>query len=60
MPRYDTPEKFMAMMHSGQRPDGTAVSPVMPFETFKVMNETDLRALYAFLKTLPARPHGTR
>lgn len=60
MPRYDTPEKFVAMMHSGRRPDGTAVSSVMPFGMLKAMDETDLRAIYAFLKTLPPRPHGSR
>lgn len=59
MPRYDTPEKFVAMMHSGQRPDGSAVSRVMPFETLAVMSETDLRAVYAYLSTLAPRPHGS-
>jgi mono/diheme cytochrome c family protein len=58
MPRYDTPEKFVAMMHSGQRPDGSAVSRVMPFETLAVMSETDLRAVYAYLGTLAPRAHG--
>ena len=60
MPRYDTPEKFVAMMHSGQRPDGSAVSPVMPFETLAAMSEVDLRAVYAYLSTLASRPHGSR
>ncbi len=60
MPRYDTPAKFLAMMHTGKRPDGSAVSPVMPFASFKVMNETDLAAVYAYLQTLPPRARGNR
>ena len=60
MPRYDTAAKFIAMMHSGRRPDGSAVSPAMPFATFKAMNETDLGAVYAYLQTLAPRAHGNR
>jgi len=60
MRRYDTPEKFVAMMRSGRRPDGSAVSPVMPFAMLKEMNDTDLQALYLHLKQLPPRPAGQR
>lgn len=54
--RYDTPAKFVAMMRSGRRPDGTAVSAVMPFATLGSMNETDLRALHAYLSALAGAP----
>ena len=57
MPRYDSAEKFAAMMRTGKRPDGSAVA-VMPFETMKAINETDVQAIYAFLKTLAPRPMG--
>ena len=57
-PRYDTPEKFVAMMRTGKRPDGSDVSRVMPFMTLRNMNDTDLLAIYAYLKTLPARRTG--
>jgi mono/diheme cytochrome c family protein len=60
MPRYDTPARFITMMHTGKRPDGSAVSPVMPFASFKVMDETDLAAVYAYLQTLPPRAPGNR
>ncbi len=60
MPRYPTAEAFMAALRSGRRPDGSAISPVMPFSSFKEMNDTDLRALYAYLKTLPAVEAGHR
>ncbi len=59
MVRYPTADAFAAMFHSGKRPDGTAIS-VMPFESFSQMSDTDVRALYAFLKTVPARNAGQR
>lgn len=54
MAAYDTPGKFIAMMREGRRPDGTAVSPVMPFEALSQLNDVDLQGLYAYLRTLPA------
>ena len=57
---YDTPEKFAAMMRSGKRPDGTAVSEVMPFTTVAKMNDTGLAAMHAYLRTLPPRAAGGR
>jgi cytochrome c553 len=49
MARYDTAEKFAAMMRSGKRPDGSAVSAVMPFASLRNLNDTDLQAMYAYL-----------
>lgn len=60
MPRYPTAELFIASLHSGRRPDGSEISPVMPFTSFKEMNETDLRALYIYLKSLPPVEFGNR
>lgn len=60
MLRYDTPEKFMAMMRTGTRPDGSAVSKVMPFASLAALDDTDLRALHAFLWSLPPRESGNR
>jgi mono/diheme cytochrome c family protein len=60
MRRYPTPEMFMAMLRSGHRPDGTPISPVMPFRSLGRMNDTDLRALHAFLKTVKPREAGHR
>ncbi|MBX3610457.1 MAG: cytochrome c [Hydrogenophaga sp.] len=57
MGHYPDADALIAMFRSGQRSDGTAVQ-VMPFESLREMNETDLRALHLFLKALPARPHG--
>jgi len=60
MPRYPTAEAFATMMRTGKRPDGTAVSKVMPFESLKNFNDTDLRALFAYLGTLPPKKAGER
>jgi mono/diheme cytochrome c family protein len=60
MSRYPTPEVFVAMMRSGHRPDGSLVSTVMPFGSLRQMTDTDLRALHAYLKTVPPRESGRR
>jgi mono/diheme cytochrome c family protein len=56
MPRYVNAQAFVAMLRSGLRPDGSAVSTVMPFEALKHLNDTDAQALYAYLSTLEAAP----
>jgi hypothetical protein len=60
MPRYLSADTFVAMLRTGQRPDGSAVSKVMPFEALKHLSDTDAKALYTYLKTMPARPAGER
>ena len=55
MARYDTSEKFVTMMRTGNRPDGTKVNEAMPFMSLRNMNDTDLQAVYAYLRSLPAR-----
>ena len=47
----------MSVISTGKRPDGTAIQ-VMPFESLSKMDDVDLPALYAFLKTLPPRAAG--
>ena len=58
MARYDTAARFIAMMRTGKRPDGTDVSKVMPFMSLRNINDTDLNAMHAYLKTLPPRKAG--
>jgi mono/diheme cytochrome c family protein len=57
MPRYPDAERFAAMMRGGRRPDGSTIA-VMPFESLRALNDTDLHALYAYLQTVPPRPAG--
>jgi mono/diheme cytochrome c family protein len=59
MVRYPDADRFIAMLRSGKRPDGTPIK-VMPFESLSKLNDVDARALHAYLKTVPARPAGGR
>ena len=60
MPRYPTVEMFKAMLRSGRRPDGSAISTVMPFASLAEFSDNDIEAVYAFLKALPPRAPGQR
>lgn len=50
---------FVTTLRTAHRPDGTELSSVMP-RNFGKMNDTELKALWAYLKTLPAKPTGVR
>ncbi len=55
---YENVDRFRAMLKSGKRPSGEAIK-VMPFPSLAALNDTDVEALYAYLRTLPkagARP----
>jgi len=60
MPRYADAESFKAMLRTGKRPDGSAVSTVMPFVALKELNDVDAQALYLHLKTLSPKAFGNR
>lgn len=60
MARYASVEQFKTMFRTGKRPDGSAVSEIMPFKSLAHMNDAELDALFAFLKSLDARPSGQR
>ena len=60
MRRYPQADAFVAMLRSGLRPDGSAVSRVMPFDSLSALSDVDARALYLFLKDLPPRAAGNR
>jgi mono/diheme cytochrome c family protein len=57
MSAYADAGAFMKMLKSGQRPDGSKIK-VMPFESLREMNETDMRALHLYLRSLPPKPQG--
>ncbi|MGH7995145.1 MAG: c-type cytochrome [Opitutaceae bacterium] len=52
-----TEADFIRTVRTGHRPDGTELSPVMP-RAFGEMSNTELQALWAFLRTLPPAPTG--
>lgn len=46
-------EQFIASMRDGVRPNGDRLLPVMPYPAFRGMADDDLRALWAYLMSLP-------
>jgi mono/diheme cytochrome c family protein len=58
MARYPQASDFQTMLRTGHRPDGSAVSPVMPFSALSKMSSVDTGALYLYLKALPPRAAG--
>jgi Cytochrome c len=49
--RY-TEASFLATMRTGKKPNGTPIMPPMPAEVYQNMTDEDLRAIFAFLKTI--------
>jgi mono/diheme cytochrome c family protein len=60
IPRYPTETAFAAMFKSGKRPDGSAISEVMPFGMLKEFSSEDVSAVYAYIKTLPPLKRGAK
>jgi mono/diheme cytochrome c family protein len=58
--RYADERQFVAMLRTGRRPDGSAVSEVMPFASLRALDDEDTAALYRYLRTVPAFPAGQR
>lgn len=54
-----TEADFIAALRTGKRPDGTALNPVMP-RLFGQMDDVELKALWAFLRTLSPVATGAR
>lgn len=57
--RYPNAEALSAMFRSGRRPDGSAVSSVMPFGMLSQISDDDVGALYSYLKTVRAAKQGS-
>lgn len=57
MTRYPDADAFARMFKTGNRPDGTPIK-VMPFGSLSEMNDTDVRALFLYLQSLPPSPKG--
>jgi mono/diheme cytochrome c family protein len=49
-----TDEQIITAIRLGRRPNGERLIPVHPYTVFNGMAETDLKALVAFLRTVPA------
>ncbi|HET6546450.1 MAG TPA: cytochrome c [Rhodanobacteraceae bacterium] len=51
---------FYRALREGRRPDGSAIDPFMPWKALGHFYDVELVALWAYLRSLPARPHGQR
>jgi mono/diheme cytochrome c family protein len=55
-----TEADFIRAMREGKRKDGTAISEFMPWRAYGQMGDTELRAMYAYLRTVPPLEKGNR
>lgn len=55
-----TEEDFFRALREGKRPDGSALDPSMPWKNIGAMTDDEIRALWAYLRTVPAKPEGQR
>lgn len=54
-------DQFVAAVQRGEKRDGGTINPMyMPFRQFAGFTDVEVQALYAFLRTVPARPAGQR
>ena len=49
--RY-TEATFISTMRTGKKPNGTPIMPPMPSDVYKNMTDEDLRAIFAYLRTI--------
>ncbi len=50
-----TEKSFIQTMRTGIKPDGKPFSEFMPYQTASAMTDDELKAVWAFLKSLPAK-----
>jgi len=46
--------QIITAIRNGRRPDGTIIGPPMPFEFYRDMSDNDVRAIVAYLRSVPA------
>jgi len=49
-------QDFVAAFRTGRRPDGSQLDDFMPWRTMGRMNDAELHAIWAYLRSLPAQP----
>lgn len=50
-------EEFLRTLRTGVNPRGDTLHPFMPWREYRRMRDDDLRAIYRYLRTLPAISH---
>lgn len=51
---------FVRAFRQGRRPDGSVISEYMPWKQYGRMSDDELKAMYAYLRTVAAREKGNR
>ena len=46
-------DEIIAAIRDGRRPDGTTIGPPMPFELYRDISDRDVRAIVAYLRSVP-------
>jgi mono/diheme cytochrome c family protein len=54
-----TEADFFRALREGKRKDGTAVANAVPWRAYGLMSDTELKALWAYLQTLPPLEKGS-
>ncbi len=52
-----TEEDLVRVLRTGVRPDGRGLVPVMPWPSYSALTDEDMRALVAYLRSLPPTHH---
>jgi mono/diheme cytochrome c family protein len=55
-----TEADFVRAMREGRRPDGSAIDPFMPWQSYAAMTNDELSALWMYIGSVPAREYGNR
>jgi cytochrome c553 len=50
-----TAADFQAALRTGKRPDGSDIDAFMPWQAYRSMSDDEIAALYAYLRTVPAK-----
>ena len=53
-----TEADFLRALREGKRKDGTDIAPEMPWTAYGLMSDTELKAMWAYLRTVPAVAKG--
>jgi mono/diheme cytochrome c family protein len=51
---------FFRSLREGKRPNGTSINPFMPWKAAGQMTDDEIRAVWVFLRSVPAKPYGNR
>ncbi len=49
-----TDDQLIVAIREGKRPDGSTIGPPMPFSLYRDLSDTDVRAMVAYLRSVPA------